>query len=97
MFTYESNLKKAEDILQKSVKKVMASIHAKYPKRIPAESHTRLNFRESGIDVTVRYYTPAKKRNSLATDIRRDIYNRIHRTDDVEFAYPHTDVLMRKK
>jgi small-conductance mechanosensitive channel len=95
--TYESNLKKAEKIMMESVKKIMGSYHSTFPKRIPLDSHTRLNFMESGMGVTVRYYTLAKKRNSIATDISREIYSRIRKTNDVEIAYPHTEVILGKK
>jgi hypothetical protein len=54
-------------------------------------------FRESGIDIAVRYYTIATKRNAITTDIRRDIWGRITKTSSVYFAYPHAEVLLRDK
>ncbi len=95
--TYESNLSKSEDIMKKSVHKIMKEYWEKFPKRIPQKPHIRLEFKASGIDVTVRYYSLANKRNRIATDIRREAYQHIQKATDVEFAYPHTEVLFREK
>jgi len=95
--TYESNLEKAEEIIIKSVEKVMESHWKKFPKNISKKPHIRLQFRDSGIEVTVRYYTIALQRNKIATDVRREIFYEIRKTKDVEFAYPHREVLFRSK
>lgn len=95
--TYESNLEKAEEIMLKSVEKIMKPLWDDFPKRISKEPHNRILFKDSGIAVTVRYYTIATKRSEIATRIRRDIFNQIRDIDDVEIAYPHTEVLFRKK
>jgi small-conductance mechanosensitive channel len=95
--TYESNLEKAEKIMLSSVSKIMKPLWDDFPKRIHKEPHNRLLFKDSGIDVTVRYYTIATKRNEISTKIRRDIFNQIRETNDVEIAYPHTEVLFRQK
>lgn len=95
--TYESNLEKAEEIIMSAVQKIMEPFYHDFPRRVPKTSHIRLQFRDSGIEVTVRYYTIATKRNQIATNIRREIFHEIRKTTDVEFAYPHTEVLLRKK
>jgi len=95
--TYESNLEKAEEIMIKAVEKIMKPFLDDFPKRISKEAHNRLVFKDSGIDVTVRYFTIATIRNQIATDIRREIFNKIRNTKDVEIAYPHTEVLFREK
>lgn len=99
--TYESNLKKAEEIIIKAIEHIMKpfwdSFPKKVPKKIPKEPHIRLQFRESGIDVTVRYHVLAIKRNEISTNITREIFNRIKKAKDVEIAYPHAEVLFRKK
>ncbi|KYK21750.1 hypothetical protein AYK24_03055 [Thermoplasmatales archaeon SG8-52-4] len=92
--TYESNLEKAEKIMNQAVGKIMVPYWQTFQKRIPLESHTRLKCKDSGIDVTVRYYTLVSKRNAIATDIIREILNQIGKTNDVDIAYPHTQVLM---
>ncbi|KYK30130.1 hypothetical protein AYK20_09285 [Thermoplasmatales archaeon SG8-52-1] len=92
--TYESNLEKAEKIMNQAVGKIMVPYWETFQKRIPLESHTRLKCKDSGIDVTVRYYTLVSKRNAISTDIIREILNEIGKTKDVDIAYPHTQVLM---
>lgn len=92
--TYESNLEKAEKIMNQSVGLIMAPLWETFQKRIPLESHTRLRCKDSGIDVTVRYYSLVNKRNAISTDIIREILEQIRKTKDVEIAYPHTQVLL---
>jgi len=92
--TYESNLEKAEKIMNESVKKIMAPNWKFFMKKKLIGSHIRLKTKDSGIDVTVRYHTLATKRNAIATDIIRGILKEIRKTDDVEIAYPHTQVLL---
>jgi small-conductance mechanosensitive channel len=95
--TYESNLEKAENLIIASVEKIMKKYWVYFTKKIEKKPHTRLQFKDSGINISVRYYSIALKRNKIATDIRREIFNQIKKTDDVEFAYPHTEVLFREK
>jgi small-conductance mechanosensitive channel len=95
--TYESDLKKAETLIKKAVKKIMKPLWEKFPKRIIQEPHIRLQFKGSGIDVTVRYNTIADKRNEISTNIIREIYQNIRKSPDVEIAYPHTEVVFREK
>lgn len=95
--TYDSDLQKAEEIITSAVQKIIEPLYPDFPQRIPKTSHIRLQFRESGIDVTVRYYTIAQKRNQIATNIRREIFQEIKKAKNVEFAYPHTEVLFKKK
>lgn len=75
----------------------MKPLWGKYPKRIPTEPHIRLKFKDSGIDVTVRYNIIADKRNEISTNITREIYQKIKNFKDVEIAYPHTEVIFREK
>lgn len=92
--TYESDLEKTEKIMNNAVSEVMKSYWQKFPKKISKKSHIRLKCKDSGIDVTVRYYTIATNRNAISTDITREILSRIKKSDDVEIAYPHTQVLL---
>lgn len=94
--TYESNLEKAEKIMNESVKRIMTPHWKFFMKKKLIGSHIRLKTKDSGIDVTVRYHTLATKRNAIATDIIRGILKEIRKTKDVEIAYPHTQVLLPK-
>lgn len=96
--TYESNLEKAEDIVKKAAKNILEPLKEQFSKKYTNKPpHTRLQFKDSGIDVTIRYHTIATRRNQISTDIRREIYKLIRTSSDVEFAYPHTEVLFREK
>ncbi|KYK31536.1 MAG: hypothetical protein AYK22_02260 [Thermoplasmatales archaeon SG8-52-3] len=92
--TYESNLEKAEKIMNDAVKKIMTPHWNFFTKKKLIGSHIRLKTKDSGIDITVRYHTMAMKRNALATDIIREILKEIRKTDDVEVAYPHTQIIL---
>jgi small-conductance mechanosensitive channel len=95
--TYESNLEIAEKLVIKSVEKIMKPFWEKFPKKFKKEPHIRLKFKDSGIDVTVRYNSIADGRNEISTNITREIFNKIRKSDDVEIAYPHTEVIFREK
>jgi small-conductance mechanosensitive channel len=95
--TYESNSDNAEKIIISAVEKIMKPLWEKFPKKIKKEPHIRLKFKESGIDVTVRYNSITDGRNEISTDITREIFKRIRKSDDVEIAYPHTEVVFREK
>ncbi len=94
LITYESNLENAEKIMIKAVGKIMKPFWDKFPKKIPQDPHIRLKSKDSGVDVIVRYYTIATKRNAIATNIIREILSQIRKSSDVEIAYPHTQVLL---
>ncbi len=95
--TYESNLEHAEKLIIAAVDIIMEPHWKRFPKRVLKKPYTRIMFKDSGIEVTVRYMSIATARNEISTDIRREIYNHIRDTPHIEFAYPHTEVLVRKK
>ncbi len=91
-FTYESDLKKAEEICLNSAKKITKNILNK----VPLEPFIRLGFQPSGIDVKIRYYTKTDERQKIATDITREIFKEIRKNKHVEIAYPHTEIVYKK-
>ena len=95
--TYESNLEKAEKITIESVKKILLTYKLDHPKKLNKEPHNRIKFKDSGIDIIVRYKSLARNRNQITTDITREIFNRIRKEKEVEIAYPHTEVVFRNK
>ncbi len=88
--TGEFKLKKAEKLVTQTVEKIMNAFWDDYPKKVPkkiqTEPYIRLQFKDSGIAVTVRYHVLATKRNEISTAITRELFNRIRRTNDVEIA-----------
>ncbi len=94
--TYESNLENAEKLITTAFKESMKPFWESFPRRISKDSHLRLKFQASGIDVILRYYTIATRRNQISTTIRREIWKTLTKSPDVTFAYPHTQVIMEK-
>ena len=93
--TYESNLENAEKIMIEAVKEIMKPIWDSFPDRIEKQPHVRLYLDDSGIDVTIRYYTVAPVRNAISTNIIREIHKRVTKSKDVNFAYPHSQVIIQ--
>jgi small-conductance mechanosensitive channel len=90
-------LTKQRLLLKKSVEKIMKTIWGKFPKKIEKKPHTRVKFKDSGIDITVRYDSITDARNKISSNITREIFKGIRETDDVEIEYPHTEVVFREK
>ena len=95
LVTYESNLREAESIIKDAVVGVMGPVWKKLPKDLVKEPKIRLSFEESGVNIGVRYYTPAINRNKLSTEIIREIFDKITESKSVEIAYPHTEIVLK--
>jgi small-conductance mechanosensitive channel len=91
--TYESNLDKAIEIGIESAKKYTADV-IKATKKKP---YVRTYSKPSGVDVHVRYYSHAKRIQEISSKITKDMLESIKKTKNVRVAYPHTEVLIRKK
>ena len=91
--TYESNLDKAIKIALESAKK-----HIKeFVEITKKEPYVRTFFQPNGINVSVRYFSPAKRLQEISSTVTKEIYEGIMKTKGVEIAYPHTEVIFRKK
>lgn len=95
--TYESNLENAENLMIAAVEEIMKPIWDSFPEKIEKQPHVRLFLDDSGIDVTVRYYTVAPVRNAISTNIIREIHRLITKSKDVNFAYPHSEVIIKSE
>jgi len=93
--TYESNLENAEKLMITAVEEIMQPLWDSFPEKIEKHPHVRLFLDDSGIDVTVRYYTVAPVRNAISTNIIREIHRLVTISKDVDFAYPHSEVILR--
>ena len=91
--TYESNLDKAMEIALNAAKKHAGEFITK-PKREP---YTRVSFDASGLNVRVRYFVPVKRVQEFSHKITKEIYEEIKKTEDIEFAYPHTEIVFKDK
>lgn len=90
--TFESNLERAQKIALDSAKEVLLEYLPQ-----PQEPYARTWFQPSGIDVYVRYTTPAPNREEISSKITRKIFDKVIPSKEVEFAYPHQEILFRKK
>jgi small-conductance mechanosensitive channel len=91
--TYESNLDRAIEIADFSARKFLAGTIS----TSPGVPKVRVDFRASGIDVQVKYFSPARQLHEYSSKITKEIFDRVNDADDVEIAYPHTEVVFRKK
>jgi len=89
--TYDSDLERAKEIAIESAKEVL-----KHYIRSP-NPYIRTWFQPSGIDVVVRYYVPAAKREEVSSRITQEIFRRVSKSKRVRFAYPHQEIILRKK
>ncbi len=89
--TYEGDLDKAIDISLESARDATKEFS-----KIPKEPYVRLNFGANGVDVIVRFFCPARRVNGTKTRVVKGIYDRVKQVPDVDFAYPHTEFLIKK-
>lgn len=90
--TFESDLEKAKDIALQSAKKILKDFVEEVEK-----PYLRISFQPSGMDILVRYFVPATSREEIVSLITEEIFKKIRASKNIEFAYPHTEVLLRKK
>jgi small-conductance mechanosensitive channel len=90
--TYESDLDKAEKICLDCARKVLdIEFHtSKHP-------YARVFFKDSSIDIHIRYLVPARTVTKYGSDITKRIWHSFRKNKDLEFAYPHMDVVYKKK
>lgn len=88
--TYEGDLDKAIDLTKK------AAIHhlQQYIKETKKEPKIRVEMKDSGIDLKVRFYAPIRDIPKVKSDISKEIYETIKKQKDVNFAYPHTEMII---
>lgn len=91
--TYESDLDEAIKIAVDSAKKELKDKLGK----IPREPYSRTYFQASGMEVRVRYFAPATRLQEFSSNISQEVFRRIRQAKNVEIAYPHNEVLFRKK
>lgn len=90
--TFESDLKESKEIAGLAAKAVLKDFGEKMQ-----EPYLRIWFHDSGMNVLVRYFAPAVSREEIRSLITQEIFHRVQASKNVEFAYPHTEVLFRKK
>jgi len=91
--TYESNLEKAIKICKDVAEKVLEVSSGKNSK----EKDVQVSFNDSGIDIKLKYYVKIGERIKLSSEITKGIFKEFAKEKDVDFAYPHTEVILKKK
>jgi len=91
--TYESDIKKARRLCVDAANEVLRTKRRK----LPQKPYTRILFAPSGIDIKTRYYSTAGEREAIHSKITQTIFDKIAKNKKVEIAYPHTEVIFRKK
>ncbi len=93
LITYESNLDNAIKTCESIAKKIMKN----YLTKMPMPPYVRVYFNSSGIDVKTRYYVKVAERVKTSSEITKEIFREFKKEKDIEIAYPHTEVVFRKK
>ena len=93
LITYESNLDKAIKISLDAAKKHIND----FIKSTKKEPYVRTFFQPNGINVNIRYFAPAQRLQEISSKITQELFKQISKSRDIEIAYPHTDVFLRKK
>ena len=100
LVTFESNWKKAKEILENIVHKNAEHLSADAEEKIKAASkrfmifYTKLtpivytSVRDSGVLLTIRYLCDPKKRRASEQLLWEDILNEFSKSSDIDFAYP---------
>ncbi|MEJ2616929.1 MAG: mechanosensitive ion channel, partial [Ignavibacteriaceae bacterium] len=100
LITFESNWKKAKDILSSIINKYAEHLSKSAEERIKEASrkfmifYTKLtpivytSVRDSGVMLTLRYLCDPRKRRSSEEEIWEEILLQFSQCDDIDFAYP---------
>ncbi|MBU0615958.1 MAG: mechanosensitive ion channel family protein [Nanoarchaeota archaeon] len=90
--TFEGNLDKAMKIAKEAAIK-----HTKeFMDKTKSKPYIRTYFKDFGMEVRVRYLSPAKRVQEISSYITKEIYDRIKSEKDVQIAYPHQEIILRK-
>ncbi len=109
LITYESDWKLAEHLIFTAAYEVvgkemeqLAEIWKNKPRKytyskINPKPVMRVFFKDSGINIRVRYLVKSYEWAEVKTKITRKILEKINSAENVEIAYPHMEVLYRPK
>lgn len=78
--TFKSDIDRAFQIAEESAIEVLKEYFEKLKK-----PYVRTSFQSSGIDIVVRYKTPAQKREEISSKITKKIFNKIKESKEVKF------------
>ena len=100
LLTFESNWQKGQEIILRNAKKYVEGLEEDVSRKIEAMRNRYMiyygkltpivyvNIKDSGIELTLRYLTEAKKRRFTQDQLCRAILEDFGKEPDVNFAYP---------
>ncbi|MFH1823823.1 MAG: mechanosensitive ion channel domain-containing protein [Candidatus Firestonebacteria bacterium] len=91
--TFESDWDKAEKILIECATEVTNEIINKSSKA----PFIRAEFLDWGVLIRLRYWSVPSQRQRISSEIVEKIFKRFSKEKDIEFAYPHTEIVYRPK
>jgi len=91
--TFESDWDKATKILIECATEVTFDIINKSGKT----PFVRAEFLDWGVLIRLRYLSIPSQRQRISSEIVEKIFKRFSREEDVEFAYPHSEIIYRPK
>jgi small-conductance mechanosensitive channel len=93
--THDSNLVNAEGLMKTAVASVLKPYWEQYPSSKRQDPYTRLKFCDAGVSVVTRFSINIYERDKAETDIRREIWAQIAKTNDIEFAETSANYLLK--
>jgi small-conductance mechanosensitive channel len=107
LITFDSNKEKAKkiimdianDMVNEEVLKTIEREQLKMSKKYAVKSGkltpiTYFTIQPCGIQIELRYLTLARNRRGMKTKLSERIYEAIHATEDIDFAYPSQKIYM---
>lgn len=92
VITFDSDLSEAEKISLKTAEEVLK----RYNTKKDHQPYIREFFNPNGIQIQLRYYTEAFKREEISGEITKGIVKKVNASEKIRFAYAHTEVIMNK-
>jgi small-conductance mechanosensitive channel len=95
--TYESDLTKAEGLMKDAVTTVLKPFWERYPSSMTKDPYLRLKFGDVGVSLIARFSINIYERDKVETDIRREIWMQVRKTNDIEFASTAANYLLQNQ
>jgi small-conductance mechanosensitive channel len=84
------------DKLKKIIQKILDSKVKTYSDQIKKEMSIRSSFKDNGIVIRSLFYSPVHKMHDIKSDITLDIFNKIKKEKNINFAAPDGRGILRK-